>query len=110
MSYEDISAWLVWVFPLVACMFVPLIAKKGDKIRNYFVIAVTIVTAAFAFSLVPSVFFGNGQATGSTIAWIAGINAGVYIDPLSVLFTCLVAFFGLIIAIYSWGYMKGEEG
>ena len=105
-----ISAWLVWVFPLVACMFVPLIAKKGDKIRNYFVIAVAVVTAAFAFSLVPGVFFGNGQPTGSTIPWIAGINAGVYIDPLSVLFTCLVAFFGLIIAIYSWGYMKGEEG
>ncbi|MGA2681081.1 MAG: NADH-quinone oxidoreductase subunit L [Candidatus Bathyarchaeia archaeon] len=105
-----ISAWLVWIVPLIACVFVPLIAKKGDKIRNYFVIAVSVVTAALALSLVPSVFFGNGQATESTIAWISGINAGVYIDPLSVLFTCLVAFFGLIIAIYSWGYMKGEEG
>ena len=91
-------------------MFVPLIAKKGDKIRNYFVIAIAVVTAAFAFSLVPGVFFGNGQPAESTIPWIAGINAGVYIDPLSVLFTCLVAFFGLIIAVYSWGYMKGEEG
>ena len=29
---------------------------------------------------------------------------------LAVLFTTLVAFFGLIIAIYSLGYMKGEEG
>jgi NADH-quinone oxidoreductase subunit L len=110
MAFDDISAWLVWVFPLVASVFVPLIAKKGDKVRNYFVIAVAVVTAALAFSLVPGVFFGNGQATGSTIPWIAGINAGVYIDPLSVLFTCLVAFFGLIIAVYSWGYMKGEEG
>jgi NADH-quinone oxidoreductase subunit L len=110
MAFDNISAWLVWVLPLVASVFVPLIAKKGDKVRNYFVIAVAVVTAALAFSLVPGVFFGNGQATGSTIAWIAGINAGVYIDPLSVLFTCLVAFFGLIIAIYSWGYMKGEEG
>ena len=34
----------------------------------------------------------------------------MYIDPLSVLFACLVGFFGLIIAVYSWGYMKGEEG
>jgi NADH-quinone oxidoreductase subunit L len=110
MAFDDISAWLVWVFPLVASVFVPLIAKKGDKVRNYFVITVAVVTAALAFSLVPGVFFGNGQATGSTIPWIAGINAGVYIDPLSVLFTCLVAFFGLIIAVYSWGYMKGEEG
>ena len=110
MAFDDISAWLVWVFPLVASVFVPLIAKKGDKVRNYFVIAVAVVTAAFAFSLVPGVFFGNGLPTESTIPWIAGINAGVYIDPLSILFTCLVAFFGLIIAIYSWGYMKGEEG
>ena len=109
-TFDVISAWLVWVFPLVACMFVPLIAKKGDKVRNYFVIAVAVVTAAFAFSLVPGVFFGNGLPIESTIPWIAGINAGVYIDPLSVLFTCLVAFFGLIIAVYSWGYMKGEEG
>jgi len=109
-TLDIISAWLVWVFPLVACVFVPLIAKKGDKVRNYFVIAVAAVTAAFAFSLVPGIFFGNGQPTESTIAWIAGINAGVYIDPLSILFTCLVAFFGLIIAVYSWGYMKGEEG
>jgi len=110
MAFDVISAWLVWVFPLVACVFVPLIAKKGDKVRNYFVIAVAVVTAAFAFSLVPGIFFGNGQPTESTIPWIAGISAGVYIDPLSVLFTCLVAFFGLIIAVYSWGYMKGEEG
>ncbi len=109
-TYNIISAWLAWVFPLVACMFVPLIAKKGDKIRNYFVIAVAAVTAAFAFSLVPGIFFGNGQPVESTIPWIAGISAGVYIDPLSVLFTCLVGFFGLIIVIYSWGYMKGEEG
>ncbi len=105
-----ISAWLVWIVPLVACLFVPLIGKKSDKARNYFVIAVSVVTAVLAFSLVPSVFFGNGQATVSTISWIQGINAGVFIDPLSILFTCLVAFFGLIIAIYSWGYMKGEEG
>jgi NADH-quinone oxidoreductase subunit L len=110
MATDVISAWLVWIFPLVASVFVPLIAKKGDKIRNYYVIAVAVITAALAFSLVPGIFFGNGQPTESTIPWIAGISAGVYIDPLSVLFTCLVAFFGLIIAVYSWGYMKGEEG
>ncbi|HYA78454.1 MAG TPA: NADH-quinone oxidoreductase subunit L [Verrucomicrobiae bacterium] len=109
-AFDIISAWLVWIFPLVACGFVPLVAKRGDKIRNYYVIAVAAVTAALAFSLVPGIFFGNGQPTESTIPWIAGISAGVYIDPLSVLFTCLVGFFGLIIVIYSWGYMKGEEG
>ncbi len=107
------SAWAVWVVPLIASCFVPLVAKLGDKIRNYFVISIMAVTGGLALSLVPSVWSGNGTATVSTISWIPGINAikaGVYIDPLSVLFTCLVAFFGVIIAVYSWGYMKGEEG
>ena len=111
MTYDSIAAWLVWVIPLIACLFVPLVARKGDKIRNYFVLAIAAVTAALAFSLVPGVFFGNGQVeASSSVSWIPGLNAGVFIDPLSVLFTCLIAFFGLIIAIYSWGYMKGEEG
>jgi NADH-quinone oxidoreductase subunit L len=109
-AFEIISAWLVWIFPLVASVFVPVIAKKGDKIRNYYVIAVAAVTAAFALSLIPGVWSGNGLSTESTIPWISGISAGVYIDPLSILFTCLVGFFGLIIVIYSMGYMKGEEG
>ena len=116
MTYDYISAWLVWIIPLIACCFVPLVAKKSDKARNYFVIAIAVVVAALALSLVPGIFSGNGQPTGSSITWILGspnslkINAGVYIDPLSILFTCLVAFFGLVIAVYSWGYMKGEEG
>ncbi len=110
MATEIVFAWLVWVLPLIASVFVPVVAKLGDKLRNGYVIAVMAVTAALAFSLVPSVFFGDGETTLSTISWLPGIEAGITIDPLAILFTCLVAFFGLIIAVYSWGYMKGEEG
>ena len=107
----EFSAWAVWVLPLIACLFVPVIAKKGDKIRNYFVIGIMSVVAGLAFSLVPGVWFESGKAINYTLSWIPStVSAGVYIDPLSVLFVCLVAFFGLIIAVYSWGYMKGEEG
>jgi NADH-quinone oxidoreductase subunit L len=107
---EDVSSWLVWILPLIASLFVPIVGKYSDKARNYFVVAIASVTTALALSLVPGVFFGNGQTTGTTVSWIPGIDAGVYIDSLSVLFTTLVAFFGLIIAIYSLGYMKGEDG
>ena len=110
MLLDNVSAWLVWIIPLVASLFVPLIGKYSSKVRNYFVVAIMAVTAGLALSLVPGVFFGSGQASDSTVAWIAGITAGVFIDPLSVLFTVLVTFFGLIIAIYSLGYMAGEEG
>jgi len=110
MLLDNVSSWLVWILPLVSSLFVPIFAKYSAKARNYFVVVVSVVTAGLALSLVPGVFFGSGQATGTSVAWIAGINAGVFIDPLSVLFTALVAFFGLIIVIYSLGYMAGEEG
>ena len=110
MILEEFSAWFVWVLPLIASLFVPVIGKYSDKARNYFVVAITAVTAVLALSLVPSVWSGNGSATIFNVNWIPGLQAGVYIDSLSVLFTCLVAFFALIIAVYSIGYMKGEEG
>jgi NADH-quinone oxidoreductase subunit L len=109
---SDISSWLVWILPLISSLFVPLIARFSGKARNGFVVIISLITAALAFSLIPDVYFGSTGSFGSSAAWIpsSGINAGVFIDPLSVLFTVLVAFFGLIIAIYSLGYMKGEEG
>jgi NADH-quinone oxidoreductase subunit L len=110
MILEEFSAWFVWVIPLFASLFVPVIGKYSDKARNYFVVAIATVTAVLALSLVPSVWSGNGSATEFFVSWIPGLQAGVYIDPLSILFTCLVAFFALVIAVYSIGYMKGEEG
>ena len=88
MSFDitEFSAWAVWILPLTACLFVPVVAKKGDKIRNYFVIGIMAAVAGLAFSLIPGVWFGNGTAVTHTIPWISSnISAGVYIDPLSVL-------------------------
>jgi NADH-quinone oxidoreductase subunit L len=110
MAIEIISAWLVWIFPLIASLFVPLIGKYSEKARNGYAVIVAAITAVLAISLIPSVWNGDGVAITSTFPWIPEISAGVYIDPLSVLFTCLIAFFALIISIYSIGYMKGESG
>ena len=108
---SDVSSWLVWTLPLISSLFIPLIARFSEKARNYFAVLISLVTAVLAFSLVPALFSGSEEALGSSTAWISSeITAGVFIDPLSVLFTVLVAFFGLIIAVYSLGYMKGEEG
>ena len=109
---SDVTSWLVWIVPLVSSTFVPLIARLGDKVRNYFVVAMSLLTAVLAFTLIPDVYFGSARLPGFSISWIPslGINAGVFVDPLSVLFTVLIAFFGLIISLYSLGYMAKEEG
>jgi NADH:ubiquinone oxidoreductase subunit 5 (subunit L)/multisubunit Na+/H+ antiporter MnhA subunit len=116
MQLFELSSWLVWILPLVSCLFVPLIARFSEKARNIFVILVTAVTALLGFSLIPNVGSSLHNVTNFVGSWIpsAGIiqaiTVGVFIDPLSVLFVCLISFFGLIIAIYSQGYMKGEKG
>ncbi len=108
MQISDVSSWLVWILPLISCLFVPLIGRFSAKARNAFVLAISAVTAFLAFTLIPAV--SSGSSVNLTVPWIPGnISAGIYLDPLSVLFACLVGFFGLIIAIYSLGYMKHEE-
>ena len=107
---SNISSWLVWIVPLVSSVFVPLIARASSKARDGMVIVIAALTAFFAFTLVPAVTSGAEGFVNFQMPWISGyLSAGVFIDPLSVLFACLIGFFGLIIAIYSLGYMKHEE-
>lgn len=116
MQLFEFSSWFVWILPLFSSLFVPLIARFSEKARNIFVIIIAAITAFLGFSLVPDVASNLHSVTNFIGSWIpsAGIiqaiNVGVFIDPLSVLFVCLISFFGLIIAIYSQGYMKGEKG
>lgn len=106
------APWLVWIIPSISSLFVPLIARFSEKARDYFAVAVGLVTTAFALSIIPEVYFGTLASSESTVPWIPalGINAGVHTDPLSILFACLVAFFSLVIIVYSLGYMAGEQG
>jgi NADH-quinone oxidoreductase subunit L len=108
---SDYSSWLVWLLPLISCLFVPVVARIGGKAKEYYSVLVSLITMVLALSIVPDVI-GSSVPLGSSFSWISssGINAGVFIDPLSVLFAVLISFFGLIISIYSLGYMKGEEG
>jgi NADH-quinone oxidoreductase subunit L len=108
---SDYSSWLVWLLPLVSSLFVPLVAKASAKARDYYAVIINLVTTILAFSLVSDVASSSQGLLTSSVPWISSsITAGVFIDPLSVLFTVLVSFFGLVISIYSLGYMKGEEG
>jgi NADH-quinone oxidoreductase subunit L len=104
--------WLVWITPIIASLFVPLIERFGGKARNYFAVLVSLLTAVFALSMVPDVYFNTLSSPESNVSWIPqlGINLGVRVDPLSVFFASLIAFFSFVIIVYSLGYMAGEEG
>ena len=100
------------MIPTSSSLLVPLAARLCGKAREYFSIIASLATVVFAFSMVPDVYFDVLASPESTVPWIStlSIDAGVLVDPLSVLFASLIAFFNLVIIIYSLGYMKGEEG
>jgi len=105
------APWLVWVIPTISSLFVPLVARLGGKVRDCFAVIVSLTATIFAFSMVPDIYFDTVTSPESAVPWIPalGINAGVFVDPLSILFANLIAFFGLVIIVYSLGYMAGEE-
>jgi NADH-quinone oxidoreductase subunit L len=106
------APWLVWIAPIVSSLFITLTQRLGGKVRKYFAVSVSLVTAVLALSMIPDVYFNtvsNPESNASWIPWI-GINLGVHVDPLSIFFANLIAFFGFVVIIYSWGYMAGEEG
>ena len=109
---SDITSWLVWLFPLISCLFVPLVAKIGGKAKEYYAVLIAAITLGFALTLVPdAISFRVGGVLDHSVTWITTtMRAGNFVDPLSVLFTLLISFFGVIISVYSLGYMKGEEG
>jgi NADH-quinone oxidoreductase subunit L len=104
--------WLVWITPIVSSLFVPLTERLGGKARNYFAVLVSLVTTIFALSMVPDVYFNTLNSPESNVSWIPGlgISLGVRVDPLSIFFASLIAFFSFVVIIYSLGYMAGEEG
>lgn len=105
------TPWLVWIIPILSSLLVPLIERFSGKARNYYAVIVSLVTTIFALSMIPDIYFGTLNSPESTVAWIPslGISAGVRVDPLSVFFACLIAFFSFIVILYSLGYMAGEE-
>jgi NADH-quinone oxidoreductase subunit L len=106
------TPWLVWIIPILSSLLVPLIERFSGKARNYYAVMVSLVTTIFALSMIPDIYFGTLSGPESTVPWIPSldISAGVRVDPLSVFFACLIAFFSFIVILYSLGYMAGEEG
>jgi NADH-quinone oxidoreductase subunit L len=104
------APWLVWVIPAVSSLFVPIVARLGGKARECFAVAVGLVATVLAASMVTDVYFAS-NTSNSSLPWIPslGVNAGVLVDPLSALFASLVAFFSLVVMIYSIDYMADQE-
>ncbi len=99
------APWLCWIIPAIGFAVTPLFARVNPKLSNHVAVASIGLSALFSLSMIPDVL------AGSIIEWRFTWNTfevGVLIDPLNVLMACVVSGIGLIVALFSVGYMRGE--
>src|ERR1035437_6427960 len=113
-------AHLLWLIPTVPMVAAGAIALMKQPRRR---IASTLAIGSLAFSLLLSLAaFGHvvagwahGEAVRETVnfTWIqvgsANVDLGWVLDPLSAVMMLMVTFVGLLIFIYSTGYMAHDE-
>lgn len=114
-------AWVILLLPLAAFVVVGLLGRKLPEGGGH------VVVGAIAGSFVISLYFfvqvllegAVGEGVFHRVVgyvWLPSITSGTQIeialqlDNLSALMLVLVSFLSMLIAIYSLGYMREEEG
>ena len=106
----EIFGWLTFGFPFIGAVLTPLFGMIHPKLRDYCAVAFSFLGAVSAGLLAPLII--SGSTLDLQVSWIAslGINAGVLLDPLSIIMANVVAWVSFLIMVYSLAYMHGEEG
>ncbi|MEM2885035.1 MAG: NADH-quinone oxidoreductase subunit L [Thermoproteota archaeon] len=110
LELECYSPWLVWLFPISSSFIVPLFGRLGQRARDAFATSCGLVTLALSTSMIAG--YCGGELISRKVEWIpvAGIDLGLCLDPLSILFANLVALLGFVVLAYSLSYIDREEG
>ena len=104
----NLSPWIILFAPFVSAVVIVLITERFKKLSSY--ISVAAVAISFVFSV--AVFFG--QDGTASFNWIDlgtfQVKIGYLINDLTKLMLLIVTGVGLLIHIYSIGYMADDRG
>ncbi|MGA8740065.1 MAG: NADH-quinone oxidoreductase subunit L, partial [Terracidiphilus sp.] len=109
--------WLVPALPMLAAGVIALLKQPMRKLASGLAIgslAVSLLLSLAAFGhVVASWSHGNAVREVVNFTWIqvgeAPVDLGWVLDPLAVVMLVMVTFVGLLIFIYSTGYMEHDE-
>lgn len=106
----EIFGWLTWIFPFLGAILTPIFARIHPKLRDLGAVAFSLLGAISAVLLLPMVM--SGTVKDVQVTWIPSlnINAGVLLDPLSIIMANTVSWISFLIMVYSLAYMRGDEG
>ena len=117
---ESASSGILWLIPALPIVASGIIAVLKQPMRR---LSATLAIGSLSCSLLLSLFaFGHvlvGWASGAAVhetvnfTWIrvgtAHVDLGWILDPLAAVMLVMVCFVGLLIFIYSTGYMAHDE-
>jgi NADH-quinone oxidoreductase subunit L len=96
--------WMIPLYPLFGAAWV-LVARRWAQI-----VAPAAVGLSFLHALAAASTPRNGALEVVLYQWMPGIDFGFLYDDLSRLMVLIVSGIGLLIHLYSIGYMKGDTG
>ena len=104
-----VQAWLCWLLPILTAPLAFPAAKLERRLAGWLSVAVSAASAVMAAQLIPMVA-GSQEAQTYWTQWIEAldINASVLLDPLSVFMANVATWIGLLVLIYSNGYMAED--
>ena len=106
MLYPLILLMIVFV-PLAGACFLPLVGRVSTKLRNALAFLFVFVSMALLCALLPS---SLSQAPATVHAALPlGLSFGLLADGLAVFMALISSFLGLVIIVYSYGYIGHAE-
>ena len=104
-----LTAWAIWLLPLVASPFVALISLADERTCKWFATIVTGLTAGLGTYQAVNFSHQYTQTIGQWIGYTS-ISLEVKVDGLSVLLSLFVSLLSFVIVLYAVENMKREKG
>jgi len=107
-------AWLIPVFPLLAFAAIVFFTNRWKELSARLAIGAMGISFLLSLGVLGAVVQSGGQeAFERSYAWApvgqSTLSMGYRIDPLTTVMLMVVSFVGLLIFIYSQGYMHGDK-
>jgi NADH-quinone oxidoreductase subunit L len=109
------GVWLLVALPALSATVLLLAGRRADKWGHLLGAAIPVVLFVYGVMLFFSVKGQhNRQVERHLFEWISvgtfRVDAGILLDPLSLVFVLLITGVGALIHIYAVGYMAGDDG
>lgn len=106
----DIILWILLLAPFASAAFITIFLQKNRQLSSL----VSVGAAVLGFILALVVIVSPDPSYSVKMPWIVvgefTVSIGLQVDALSKLMLFVVTFIGMLVHIYSMGYMKEDDG